>query len=424
MSPAGAGATLETLPNGLRLLLAPATTAGTTAVAVHAGVGFRGEPADSSGLAHLFEHLMFAGSAGVEPGGHFAAVEAVGGAVGGHTRHDYTELFEVVPAHAVDEVVRLEVDRLAGPRLDPATLATQVEVIRAEIAQQVDGVPYGGFPWRHLPPAMFDTSPHVRDGYGDVAALRRVGVDDAAAFFDHWWAPGNLVVTVEGDLDHLDVGRTRELLSALPARAVPPATPLAEPALAADRHLEVAAANVPAPVWAAGFRLPDPALSPRLHGACTALAGLLPAQEPALRVSARSGWYGVPLDARDPDVLVLSTHPRPGVDGAPLLAAMRDLLAAWAPGAATPALLGTARTRLALGEYARGERLAHRARRLGAATLLLGSTDVLASADPTTCLDRDLLGEAAAYLLDQHAGTVLVTPGPAGSPATTPGGDS
>lgn len=400
----------QTLPNGLRLQLAPGTTAGVTTVAVHAGVGFRAEPIEFSGMAHLFEHLMFAGSRSVEPGDHFSTVERVGGMVGGHTRHDYTELFDVVPAHAVDEVVRLDVDRLQAPRLDPASVATQVEVIRAEIAQQIDAVPFGGFPWRHLPPAMFRGAAHVHDGYGDIPALRTVTADDARAFFEHWWSPANLVVTIEGELSGLDVDAAVSALAALPARAAPTPPVLDEEPLATDRHLVVHAQNAPAPQWAVGFRLPSAIDSPRLHGACTALAGLLPAQAPALRLGARSGWYGVPLDARDPDVLVLSTHPRPGVGGEPLTSAMRELIDTWRPGAPTPSLLASAPARLALADYSRAERPGHRARRLGAARILFDDLDVLTAADPAHTVDRDLLGEAARFLLDQRVGSVLVLP--------------
>ncbi|WP_222192526.1 M16 family metallopeptidase [Modestobacter italicus] len=402
---------VETLPNGLTLVVAPAVTAGVATVAVHVGVGSRAEPAAWSGLAHLFEHLMFAGSAHVEPGGHFAAVEAVGGRVGGHTRLDHTELFDVVPAEAVPDVVGLEADRLAGPRLAPDTLATQVDVIRAEVAQQVTGAPYGGFPWLYLPPVMYPSPRNTHDGYGDVSALAEVTVEDCARFFDTWYDPRRVVVTLEGDVT-ASADAARELLAAVPRRGTGPLPPtgLDEPLLTADRHEVRAARNVPEPVWAVGFRLPDPVRSPALHAACTALTLLLPVHAPELRLTARSGWYGVPADARSPDALVLSTHPRPGVTGGQLTAGMRDLLAQWGRRAPAPPVLRTAAARLRLVQHQRAERLGHRARRLGACQLLYGDARLDESLDPAAALDRDLLADAAEHLLDQHVASVLVEP--------------
>lgn len=410
---------VDVLANGMTLVTAPSLTAGVSTVAVHIGVGFRAEPADCSGMAHLFEHLMFQGSAHVEPGDHFRRVEAIGGRVGGHTRHDYTELFDVVPSDALLETVRLEADRLAGPRLDRATLDTQVEVIRAEIAQQVLGVPHGGFPWRDLPPVMYSRTSNTHDGYGDIAALSRVDLDACDRFFQDWYAPHRIVVTVEGDVgSSAERAEIRDLLEAIPARPASPPVATDEPALTEDRHHSVEAANAPEPVWAIGFRLPDPLVDPRLYAACTALTMLLPVHAPHLRLTARCGWYGVPLDARDPDALVLSTHPRPGVPAEPLTAAMRDLLGEWSTGAPAPAVLTTASARLRLGHYQREQRLGHRARRLGAGQLLFGSVHIDAVADPTAALDRDLLGQAADFLLGQHVASLLVEPPrPGGSTA-------
>lgn len=405
--------TLERLPNGLRLVVAPGARAGVAAVAVHVGVGFRAEPPGASGLAHLFEHLMFAGSAHVPAGGHFAAVEAGGGRVGAHTRHDHTEFFDLVAATALAETVALEADRLAGPRLDQQALDTQVQVIVAEIAQQVEAVPFGGFPWRQLPAALWSSPTSTHDGYGDLDALRAVTLADCARFFERWYDPRNVVVTLEGELEPGAVERAREVLCAVPSRSgpAPVPVPVAEPPLLEDRHLVTTAANVPAPAWAAGFRMPDPVREPHLHAACTALAALLPMHAPTLRLTGRSGWYGLPADARTPDVLVLSTHPRPGVEPPPLATALREALSALAEDAtsATPGpVLRTAQARLRHQAYQRAERTAHRARRLGATALLFDDHLLDERLDPAQALAH--LPAAAEHLLGQAMASVLVTP--------------
>lgn len=403
---------VERLPNGLRLVVAPGAPVGVAAVAVHVGVGFRAEPAGASGLAHLFEHLMFAGSAHVPSGGHFAAVEAGGGRVGAHTRHDYTEFFDLVAAPALADVVALEADRLAGPRLDQAALDTQVDVIAAEIAQQVEAVPFGGFPWRQLPAAMWTAQAGVHDGYGDLTALRAVTLEDCERFFEQWYDPRNVVVTVEGELPGAGIERVRDLLAAVPARNGPAPAPVtvAEPPLPEDRHVTTRAANAPAPAWAAGLRLPDPVAQPALHAACTAVAQLLPVHAPALRLSGRSGWYAVPADARTPDVLVLSTHPRPGVRPEQLAEVLREALGdlAAAARAGTAPVLRTAAARLRLLAHQRAERLAHRARRLGATELLFDDPGLDERLDPAAALEH--LPAALDHLLDQPMGSVLVLP--------------
>lgn len=403
---------VEVLPNGLTLVVAPATTAGVSSIAVHVGVGFRAEPEDCSGMAHLFEHLMFQGSAHVAPGEHFRRIEAVGGRVGGHTRHDYTEFFDVVPAEDLLEAVRLEADRLAGPRLDQATLDAQVGVIRAEIAQQVDGVPHGGFPWLQLPRVMFSRHANTHDGYGDVAQLSRVGIEDCRRFFADWYAPQRIVVTIEGETgDAATRDQVRELLSAVPARQGEAAeVPVDEQPLTEDRHATVRATNAPESAWAAGFRLPDPVTEPRRYAACSALAMLLPVHAPELRLGARCGWYGVPLDARSPDAFVLSTHPRPAVSGAQLSAAMRELLGEWCLDAMAPAVLSTAAARVRHADYQRSQRLGHRARRLGATQLLFEDTSIDERIDPANALGREDLDDAARFLRDQSIASILVEP--------------
>lgn len=407
MSPA-----VEVLDNGLRLVHAEGTSPGVAHLSVHVGVGFRAEPPGSDGLAHLFEHLMFAGSAHVAPGEHFGRIEAVGGRVGGHTRHDYTEYYASVPADSLGEVAALEADRLAGPRLNEASLATQVEVIAAEIAQQVEAVPFGGFPWRQLPAVMGEGPAHTHDGYGDVAALRRVDTATCAAFFDTWYDPRNMVVSVEGDLGADQLHRVRDALARVPARSGPAPRQVVvdEPAATADRHRTVHAANAPVPAWAAGVRLPDPVAEPALHAACTALATLLPAEHPDLRLSARSGWYAVPADARTPDAFVASTHPRPGVRSEQMAALLREALGAFTDVARPPRVLRTASARLRHLAHQRAQRDAHRARRHGTCVLLFDDADLDARIDPVRHLDPDLLAAAARHLVEHPLAAVLLLP--------------
>lgn len=398
------------LDNGLTLVLNPRRTGGVAAVAVHVGIGFRAEPEGCDGMAHLFEHLMFQGSAHVAAGEHFHRVEALGGRVGGHTRHDYTEFFEVLPGEDVLTAIDLEADRLAGPRLAQDTLDAQVEVIRAEIAQQVDGVPFGGFPWRHLPSVMYTEHCNTHDGYGDVPALMRVTLDDCAEFFERWYAPERVVVTVDGEFPETAAEQIVDRLSRVPQRSAGPDLDLDEPTLSADRHERGSAPNIPVPVWACGIRLPDPTQEPEVHAGCAALAQLLPHHRPEFRLQARAGWYGIPLDAHAPDAFVVRVHPREDASGEQLLEMVRMLVSDFGDVDDPPTVLGTAAQRLGLAEYRRDERPAHHARRAGATQLLFGDPTFDARAGVLAGANQQAISAAVEYLLEQHAGTIFLTP--------------
>ncbi|MGH4002449.1 MAG: M16 family metallopeptidase, partial [Pseudonocardiaceae bacterium] len=181
----------ETLPNGLRVLLAPDQSAPVVAVGMHYDVGFRSEPEGRTGFAHLFEHLMFQGSESLEKLAHFRHVQASGGIFNGSTHQDYTDYFQVLPGAALERARFLEADRLRAPKLTTENLRNQVDVVKEEIRLNVINRPYGGFPWILLPPVLYDTFANAHNGYGDFSELEQASLDDAAAFFDAYYAPGN-----------------------------------------------------------------------------------------------------------------------------------------------------------------------------------------------------------------------------------------
>ncbi|MGH3889129.1 MAG: M16 family metallopeptidase, partial [Pseudonocardiaceae bacterium] len=155
----------ETLPNGLRVVLAPDRSAPVVAVGVHYDVGFRSEPEGRTGFAHLFEHLMFQGSESMEKLAHFRHVQSSGGTFNGSTHPDYTDYYEVVPSAALERALFIEADRMRAPRITADNLRNQVDVVKEEIRLNVLNRPYGGFPWITLPPVLYDTFPNAHNGY-------------------------------------------------------------------------------------------------------------------------------------------------------------------------------------------------------------------------------------------------------------------
>src|SRR3954471_24147855 len=182
------------LRTALRVVLLPDSAAPVIGVAVYYDVGIRSEPEGRTGFAHLFEHLMFQGSASLGKMEHIRYVESSGGWLNGSTRLDYTNYFEALPSNALERALFLEADRMRSPAVNEENLANQIAVVKEEIRVNVLNQPYGGFPWLGLPPVLFETFPNAHNGYGDFVDLESATVDDAADFFDRFYAPANAVL--------------------------------------------------------------------------------------------------------------------------------------------------------------------------------------------------------------------------------------
>jgi zinc protease len=414
-----------TLPNGLRVLLAPDPSSPVVAVSVHVDVGFRSEPEGRTGFAHLFEHLMFQGSESLEKLAHFRHVQGSGGVFNGSTHQDYTDYFEVLPAAALERALFLEADRLRAPRLTEENLRNQVDVVKEEIRLNVLSRPYGGFPWILLPPVLYDTFPNAHNGYGDFSELEQATLDDAAAFFDGYYAPGNAVLTVAGDLS---VDETTALVEKhfgdIPERPVPARPSFAEPLPGSERREAVPDAHAPLPALALGYRLPDPATDLDGYLAHTLLGSVLTDGEAArlqqrlvygegivTDISAGCGLFGAPLDARDPDTFtVTAVHPA-AVEPDRVTRAVDeelDRLASDGPGANE---LTRISARWAASLYHEQDRVMSRMLALGARELLFGRAELAAELPARlAAVTPARVAEAAGRLRGQGRAVLVVEP--------------
>jgi predicted Zn-dependent peptidase len=327
-----------TLPNGLRVVLAPDRSAPVVGVAVVYDVGIRSEPEGRTGFAHLFEHLMFQGSENLEKLAHFRHVQGAGGTFNGSTHLDYTDYFELLPSNALERALFLEADRMRGPRLTEENLRNQVDVVKEEIRVNVLNRPYGGFPWLKLPPVMFDTFPNAHDGYGSFDDLESATVPDAADFFAKYYAAGNAVLSVAGDLDVAQAVKLVERhFGDVPARPAPQRPSFTEPDLTEERRQSYTDRLAPLPAFAAAWRVPDPVADFAAYLPYVVLAEVLTDGDASrlvqrLVLTDRSVTYvagyvsfmGDAFDVRDPTAFLLQAHLPPGGDVNAVLAATHE----------------------------------------------------------------------------------------------------
>ena len=247
------------LGNGLRVVVSPDRSVPVVAVNLWYDVGSRDEPAGQTGWAHLFEHLMFQGSAQVAAGEHMQLLQNVGGSVNGTTWFDRTNYYETVPAGALDLALWLEADRLASlaDHLDATNLETQREVVKEEKRQRYDNVPYGDA-LQHLVELLFPPDhPYGHTTIGSMADLDLATPHGARDFFRHHYHPGNAVLTLVGDVAVKDAfKRVEKAFGWIPGAGnrrrdpVAPLPPLVDPPLRDVR------APVPADAVHLAWRLP------------------------------------------------------------------------------------------------------------------------------------------------------------------------
>ena len=159
------------LDNGLRVVLSPDHTAPTVTVAVYYNIGFRIEPRDRTGFAHLFEHMMFQGSRNLGKMEFIQLVQENGGVLNGSTRFDFTNYFEIVPAHMLETMLWAEADRMKGLAVTQENLTNQQGVVKNEVKVNVLNQPYEGFPWLDMPQLANENWYNAHNFYGDLEDL-------------------------------------------------------------------------------------------------------------------------------------------------------------------------------------------------------------------------------------------------------------
>ncbi|MBT1700007.1 insulinase family protein [Fulvivirgaceae bacterium PWU4] len=246
------------LDNGLRVVLSEDHTAPTVVVAVYYNIGFRIEPKDRTGFAHLFEHMMFQGSQNLGKMEFVNMVQKNGGVLNGSTRFDFTNYFEVMPAHKLETALWAEADRMKGLAITQENLTNQQGVVKNEVKVNVLNQPYGGFPWLDMPQYANENWYNAHNFYGDLADLDSAKLEDVDKFFKTFYAPNNAAISVVGDFDKEEAKKWIQQYFGGIAKAELPAKPdIAEPAQNKEKRFtkEDQLANKPA--IAVAYKMPD-----------------------------------------------------------------------------------------------------------------------------------------------------------------------
>jgi predicted Zn-dependent peptidase len=250
----------ERLPNGLKVVLSPDASVPIVAVNLWYHVGSANERAGRTGFAHLFEHMLFQGSADVAANEHFEIVQRAGGTLNGSTWLDRTNYYETVPSNQLELALWLEANRM-GYLLQGMTqekLDTQRDVVKNERRWSVDNQPYGTW-WERLPALAFpDDHPFHHSLIGSMDDLTAASLDDIREFFAAYYRPNNAVLTIAGDFER-DVAMAMVNRHFGPIPAGPPPPPLDDmsvPPIFGQWKREVVPDAVPLPRLFLAFRSP------------------------------------------------------------------------------------------------------------------------------------------------------------------------
>ncbi len=247
------------LANGLRVLMVEDHAAPVINLQMWYHVGSKDEKPGRTGFAHLFEHLMFKGSAHVPPEQHSRIVEAVGGFDNAYTNDDVTVYWETFPSNYLERVIWLEADRMGSLNVDDANFRSEREVVKEERRVRVDDRPYGRV-IEDLYAAAFTVHPYKHTTIGSMDDLNKATVEDVRRFFHTYYRPDNATMVIVGDFAAADATRWAEkYFGGIPPRLAGQPVPRVtakEPPQQVERRLTKSYSNTPLPGVIEGYRMP------------------------------------------------------------------------------------------------------------------------------------------------------------------------
>ena len=246
------------LPNGLRVVLSKDHTAPTVCIAVYYRIGFRVEPKDRTGFAHLFEHMMFQGSQNLGKMEFIKLVQQNGGTLNGSTRFDFTNYFEILPSNKLETALWAEADRMNGLAVTEENLKNQQGVVGNEVKVNVLNRPYGGFPWLDMPQYANTNWYNAHNFYGELKDIEAATIPDVQSFFKTYYAPNNAALAIVGDFETPQAKQwVEKYFAGIKASQLPPAPDLSEPKQEKEKRATQVDALAKRPAMAFAYHMPE-----------------------------------------------------------------------------------------------------------------------------------------------------------------------
>ncbi len=218
------------LKNGMRVILSRDPAVPVVTIYLMYDVGARAEEKGRTGFAHLFEHMMFEGSANAPKGMHFKTIQANGGTMNGSTHPDYTDYFETLPANKLAVGLWLEADRMRSLNITDENLKNQKEAVKQERRLRFDNQPYSTAIVDRWPELAFQNWQNSHSLIGSFDDLNAASVEDVAKFFKTHYAPNNAVLAIVGDIQIPEAKKLIETyFGDIPSQPKPRTPDLAEP---------------------------------------------------------------------------------------------------------------------------------------------------------------------------------------------------
>ncbi len=252
-----------TLPNGLRVTLAEDHSSQVVSVNVWYDVGSRDERPGRTGFAHLFEHMMFMGSANVKTGEHMSLIERAGGSLNASTAEDRTNYFNTVPSNRLNLALWLEADRMRSLQVTEANLDIQRKAVQEERRLRVDNPPYLKLVFEYQY-AVADTTtcfPYAHSVIGSMSDLSAATLGDVQGFFDMYYKPNNASLVIAGDFEPAAAKRlVAQYFGGIPrGQEPPPITACNQPFDTGPARRTVTDVNATLPAVQHVYRTPDAA---------------------------------------------------------------------------------------------------------------------------------------------------------------------
>jgi zinc protease len=251
------GIQTHALENGLRIVLLEDHAVPVINLQVWYHVGSKDEPPGRTGFAHLFEHLMFKGSAHVGPDEHSRILEAIGGFDNAYTNDDVTVFWETFPSNYLERAVWLEADRMGSLNVDQANFTSEREVVKEERRLRVDNRPYGLIQ-EDLYAAAFTVHGYHHTTIGSMDDLNKAKLEDVQEFFKTFYRPNNATLVIVGDFNSNEaLSWAKKYFDGIPRSPAPiPRLNVQEPQQTEERAVRKSYSNTPLPAVVEGYKVP------------------------------------------------------------------------------------------------------------------------------------------------------------------------